>query len=168
MVNLINFHKDPRNDLFVKEQQIDVYGHGLDGYDIRLKGNGNNTYIIKVIDSNNDKSEIRIHENHIIDWIIKIKSEHKELRDSLRIEGFGLLEKEKDKNITYGWVYDTECHTFDHIKFGDCEYKVYDIIINNDTDDAIYNYTTNSNCINWSKMFDAVADYRQLVDPESK
>jgi len=121
---------------------------------------------VKVTDSEDNKLEIKIHEGHLIDWVIKIKvEENPEPYDSIRIEGFGLMTD--GTSIAHGWIYDAGCRTYDQIKFGDHKYKIYDIIVNNDTDAPINNEMTNENRINWTKMYDTISDYKMLVDPPS-
>jgi hypothetical protein len=94
-MNLINFHKHPKNKNFIKEITLDYNGQGLIySYCVLLVGNGHNKYKMTV-KYDNKEYKIYIEEQHIIEWQIMdqpIDIENSKPYDSLKFKALGKLD----------------------------------------------------------------------------
>lgn len=94
-MNLINFHKYPKNEKYIKEVSIDYCGQGLYySYWVMLFGNGHNKYIF-IVEINFKQYKIIIKEEHIIKWCIKLQTcecQDCEPTDDLNFDALGQIE----------------------------------------------------------------------------
>ena len=126
-MNLINFHKFPKNEKFINEAKIQVVGQGLyDSYWWEIVGKDTrlNKYVFTVLFKNKEY-KIYFDEMHIINWSIKSKyEEDKEIYDNIKFEGYGNF-----NNEGYYWFYSGDCDDYQNIFYGDKKLKILDITV---------------------------------------
>lgn len=130
-MNLINFHKYPKNKKYVQENLINYSGQGLyHSYWIMPIGNGHNKYTFQ-IEYNHHMYEILVEEKHILTWNIGNQFDEEnpdaEPIDSIDFSALGRI------NGQYIRLRSNGCRDFVNLN-GDL--KIIDITIENDHQDV--------------------------------
>lgn len=141
-MNLINFHKDPKNEKYIRENNIRFCGQGLyTSYWIMPIGNGHNKYIFTVETNKKDiRYKIIIEEKHIIHWTIGAQYREGETDaepdETLEFQALGIVEETKQY---------VELRSGDFTHLNDNALKVVDICIENDRHEVPFIIITNEN-----------------------
>lgn len=128
-MNLVNFHKHPKNKKYVQENMISFCGQGLvNSYWIMPIGNGYNKYFFQ-IEYQNKISTILVEERHVLEWQIGVQydEEHAdtEPRSSVSFSALG----EMMETGQYFHLRSTDCCDFVTLNG---ELKIIDITVKND------------------------------------
>jgi len=152
-MNLINFHKDPKNEQFIRENQIGFCGQGLyHSYWVMPIGNGHNRYIF-TIESHGKLYKIVIKEKYVLEWQIgaQFSEDYPDAlpHDTISFKALGRVESTGQYiGLTSGG-----CRDFVHLND---TLKVMDIEIQNDRPDVPFLHVTNEN-----QLWDDIMGKRQ-------
>jgi hypothetical protein len=136
-MNLINFHKYPKNKKFVQENIINYSGQGLcNSYWVMLMGNGYNKYILTA-EINQTNHRIIVYEQYVVEWKIKANSEDNEEYDCFSFRGLGIIEN----TDMYIYLHSDGCDDYEHLN----GLKIIDVTVENNRPDEPFDYISNEN-----------------------